>query len=264
MEIIMKVSFLGGGNMGCAIAGGMINSGNYAAENICISHPSGKSALTDGVKYTENNLEATEFADVVILCVKPNVIKSVLEEIKGLTDGKIVVSIAAGVSIFFIENIIGHDKKIIRVMPNTPALVGCGMSALCKNAAVDENEMKSVCNIFSSIGRTIIVSEEKMHAVTAVSGSGPAYIYMVMEALADGGVLCGLARSEAYMLAAQTVLGSAEMLLSTGKHPGELKDAVCSPGGTTIEAVASLEKNGMRSALIEAVLKCKEKSEKLM
>ena len=124
--------------------------------------------------------------------------------------------------------------------------------------------MKTVCDMFSAVGRTIVVPEGKMHAVTAVSGSGPAYIYMIMEALADGGVLCGLARSEAYTLAAQTVLGSAEMLLSTGKHPGELKDAVCSPGGTTIEAVASLEKSGLRSALIEAVLKCKEKSEKLV
>ena len=249
--------------MGCAIAGGMIRSGKYAAEDICISYFSGETA-ENGVRYTENNIEAAEFADVVMLCVKPNVIKSVLEEIKDSVKGKTVVSIAAGVSISFIENIIGNDKKIIRVMPNTPALVGCGMSALCGNSAVNGDEMKAVCDMFSAVGRTIVVPEGKMHAVTAVSGSGPAYIYMIMEALADGGVLCGLARSEAYTLAAQTVLGSAEMLLSTGKHPGELKDAVCSPGGTTIEAVASLEKSGLRSALIEAVLKCKEKSEKLV
>lgn len=250
--------------MGCAIAGGMINSGNYNAENICISDPADKPDKLSGVKYTKNNIEAVNFAEIVFICVKPAVIKNVLEEIKDSAEGKIIVSIAAGVSIAFIENIIGGNRKIIRVMPNTPALVGCGMSALCGNTNIGEQDMKTVCDMFSAVGKTIVVPEGKMHAVTAVSGSGPAYIYMIMEALADGGVLCGLAREEAYTLAAQTVLGSAEMLLSTGKHPGELKDSVCSPGGTTIEAVAVLEEKGLRGALIDAVVKCKEKSEKLV
>lgn len=250
--------------MGSAIAGGLVSSTRYDANNICISDPADNHAAIDGIKYTKNNIDAVEFAEIVILCVKPNVIKSVLNEIKSAVEDKVVISIAAGVGISIIENIIGNDKKIIRVMPNTPALVGCGMTALCKNSSADENDMKIACDIFSAVGRTIIVSEEKMHAVTAVSGSGPAYIYMIMEALADGGVLCGLTRTEAYTLAAQTVLGSAEMLLATGKHPGELKDAVCSPGGTTIEAVAALEQNALRGTLIDAVLKCKQKSEQLM
>lgn len=250
--------------MGSAIAGGIIGSGNYTAENICISDPSDKSETLKNVKYTKDNIEAVKWADIVVICVKPNIIASVLNEIKDCVCKQIVVSIAAGVSISFIENILGNDKKIVRVMPNTPALVGYGMSALCGNSSISENDMKMICNMFSAVGKTIVVPEEKMHAVTAVSGSGPAYIYMIIEALADGGVLCGLSRSEAYLLASQTVLGSAEMLLSTGKHPGELKDAVCSPGGTTIEAVAALEQKGLRSALIEAVLKCKQKSEKLM
>lgn len=250
--------------MGAAIAGGMINSGRYDAESICISDPADKSAAFNGVKYTKSNIEAVKMADIVIICVKPAVIQSVLNEIKPYIEKKIVVSIAAGINIGFIENIIGNDKKIIRVMPNTPALVGCAMSALCRNSEVTEEDMNIVCDMFSAIGRTMVVSEEKMHAVTAVSGSGPAYIYMVMEAMADGGVLCGLSRDDAYILAAQTVLGSAQMLLSTEKHPGELKDAVCSPGGTTIEAVAALEKSGLRGALIDAVLKCKQKSERLV
>lgn len=258
----MKLSFIGCGNMGSAIAKGLITSGFISPENICISDPCGAKAPLDGVNMTSDNVAAADFADIILLCVKPKIVPAVLAEIKGHT--KTVVSIAAGVTIASIEEIIGKDKEIIRVMPNTPAMVGCGMSAICKNTSATAETLENVVKIFSAVGKTVIIDEADIHAVTAVSGSGPAYIYMVMEALADGGVLCGLKREDAYLLAAQTVLGSAQMLLETGQHPGALKDAVCSPGGTTIEAVAELEKCGMRNAFIEAVRKCKEKSEKLV
>ena len=181
-----------------------------------------------------------------------------------------IISIAAGLSVEALQKMAeeGRDSqdlttKIIRVMPNTPAMVGEGMSALCRNKYVTEEEFQFVMKIFSGIGSAEEVDESLMDAVTGVSGSGPAYVYLFIEALADGGVLAGLPRDKAVKFAAQTVLGSARMVLETGKHPGELKDAVCSPAGTTIEGVRALEAEGLRYAVMSAVAASAEKSKNM-
>ena len=189
---------------------------------------------------------------------------AILESVKDLIgDEKIVVSIAAGKSISSMENIIGDDKKIIRTMPNTPALVNEGMSALCPNKNIEDEELKIVKGIFDSFGKSEVVGEYLIDSVIGVSGSSPAYVFMFIEAMADAAVVGGMPRKQAYNFAAQSVLGAAKMVLESGKHPGELKDMVCSPGGTTIEAVKVLENEGMRSSVINAVCACIEKSKEM-
>lgn len=217
-----------------------------------------------GVTPSEDNKTLAKWADILFLAVKPNVIYSVIDEIKKeVNPNTIIVSIAAGQSIEKIEKAFGKKIKLVRVMPNTPALVGEGMSALVPNSNLAEDELAVICNIFKVLGKAEIVSESMMDAVTAVSGSSPAYIFMIIEAMADGAVMGGLPRDKAYTFAAQAVLGSAKMVLETGTHPAELKDSVCSPAGTTIEAVKVLEERGLRSAVIEAMQACMEKSKKL-
>jgi pyrroline-5-carboxylate reductase len=187
----------------------------------------------------------------------------VLADIKNDLDGKAVVSIAAGWSGDMIKAFIGADKKVLRLMPNTPLLVGEGMTVFETPHTLEDDEFAFVETIFASLGLVERASQRQMDAVTAVSGSGPAYVFMFIEALADAGVLCGLPRAQAVKLAAQTLLGSAKMVLQTDSHPGALKDAVCSPGGTTIEAVKSLEESGFRGAVIKAVEQCAKKSQSL-
>ena len=185
----------------------------------------------------------------------------VIPEIRhAITDDTIIVSIAAGQPIERIENMFERSVKLVRVMPNTPALVGASMSAICCNDEITEDELVEIQTIFNSFGEAEVISEHLMDTVIGVSGSSPAYVYMFIEAMADAAVADGMPRAQAYKFAAQSVLGSAKMVLETGKHPGELKDAVCSPGGTTIEAVAQLEKSGFRSAVIEAQRACVQKS----
>ncbi len=254
--------------MASAIIDGIIRSGVAPAKNINVSDKdiSKLDAFKDkGINVFDDNKSATAGCDIIVIAVKPGIVKSVMTEISethGISE-KLIISIAAGVSLDALSGYIGKDAKIIRVMPNTPAMVGAGMSALCKNSFVTDSEMDMAQNLFSTFGRAVIVNEKQMDAVTAVSGSGPAYVYMFIEALADGGVLNGLSRDTAYTLAAQTVLGAAKTVLDTGIHPGALKDMVCSPGGTTIEAVASLENDGFRGSVINAVNVCAEKSSRL-
>lgn len=212
-----------------------------------------------GIK-TGENIDVLKHGDVVILAVKPDVYPVVLPECVGFE--KLFISIAAGVSIDYIKNILGEASRVVRVMPNTPALVGAGMTAICRDGAL-EDDIKSTESIFSAVGETVVTEEKHIDAVCGVSGSGPAYIFTMIEAMADGGVLKGLSRAEAIKLAAQTVLGSAKMVLETGNHPAQLRDAVCSPGGTTIEGVAALEDCGFRSAIINAVSAATEKSKAL-
>ena len=263
----MKLGFIGSGNMGKAIIGGVVKSGLYAAEDIIVSELSETAreavAKSLGVNTTYNNKSAAQ-ADILFLCVKPNVIYSVIDEIKGAVEKEtVVVSIAAGQSIEKIETAFGKTIKLVRVMPNTPALVGEGMAALSPNANVEKNELDRVAAVFNAIGKAEVVPEKLMDAVTAVSGSSPAYVFMFIEAMADAAVQGGMPRAQAYTFAAQAVLGSAKMVLETGLHPGVLKDQVCSPAGTTIDAVAVLEEKGMRSAVIEAMKACIEKSKSL-
>lgn len=264
----MKMGFIGAGNMGGAIIGGIVTSGIASAGDIIAADASENNRLLAGKKYgistTESNREAAE-ADIVFLCVKPNVIYTVIDEIaEYIKPGTIVVSIAAGQSLDRLSDAFGIDEiKLVRVMPNTPALVGEGMAAVVPNDNVSKEEADYILKIFSSLGRAEIVGEYLMDAVTAVSGSSPAYVFMFIEAMADAAVQGGMPRQQAYTFAAQAVLGSAKMVLDTGRHPGELKDMVCSPAGTTIEAVDVLEQEGMRSAVIKAMKACIEKSKSM-
>ena len=188
--------------------------------------------------------------------------EEVIRELRPCLNGKAIVSIAAGWTLERLETVLaGTGATCMRVMPNTPAMVSEGMTAICEESSMSDEDF--VKGIFDALGKTVILPENLFDGVTALSGSGPAYVYMFIEAMADAAVLEGIPRKKAYEMAAQTVLGSALMVLSTGNHPGELKDAVCSPGGTTIEAVASLEKNGLRSAVIDAIRVCAEKSRKM-
>lgn len=263
-----KIGFIGAGNMAGAIIGGIIKSNLVESQNVIASAKTmtNLNKLKDeyNINVTLDAREVVKNSDIVFMAVKPNIFDGVLEGVKDLIgDGKIVVSIAAGKSISSMENIIGDDKKIIRTMPNTPALVNEGMSALCPNKNIEDEELKIVKGIFDSFGKSEVVGEYLIDSVIGVSGSSPAYVFMFIEAMADAAVVGGMPRKQAYNFAAQSVLGAAKIVLESGKHPGELKDMVCSPGGTTIEAVKVLENEGMRSSVINAVCACIEKSKEM-
>ncbi len=263
----MKIGFIGCGNMGGAIIGGIINAKITAPGDVIVydANPAAVENMKNEYDVTgAADGAAASAADVLLLCVKPNVIYAVIDDIKdAVGEDTLIISIAAGQSIDAIETAFGKKIKLIRVMPNTPALVGEGMSALSPNKNVTDAELKTALELFSSFGKAEIVPEKLMDAVTAVSGSSPAYVFMFIEAMADAAVIGGMPRNQAYTFAAQSVLGSAKMVIETGKHPGELKDMVCSPAGTTIEAVASLESMGMRAAVIEAMRACMDKSKEM-
>ena len=254
--------------MAGAIIDGILSSGLFQKEEITVCDKA-KEALKkfEGLCVSQNNLDVLS-CGYVVLAVKPNVLRSVLEEIanSGSDFSNIVfISIVAGACIEDIRSSLGSNAKVIRVMPNTPAMVGEGMSVLASHdETVTEQEFSIARNIFDSVGKTEVISEKLMDSVTGVSGSGPAYVYMLIEAMADAGVHEGLPRDMAYRLAAQTVLGASKTVLETGEHPAKLKDAVCSPGGTTIEAVAKLEEKGFRSAVIDAIHVCVKKAKTLL
>lgn len=214
-----------------------------------------------GVCPAADNADCVRSAKIVVLAVKPQFYDAVLRDIKDVvTEENIIISIAPGISVESVRERLHSRVRIVRCMPNTPAMIGEGMTGVCYDARqFDEEEQADIAAFFNSFGRMELLPETLMNAVTCVSGSSPAYVYMFIEALADAGVKYGMPRNVAYRMAAQTVAGSAKMVLETGKHPGELKDNVCSPGGTTICAVASLEENGLRSALIKASDACYEK-----
>ena len=262
---MMKIGFIGAGNMASAMIGGMINSKSVMANDIIASAKSDSTlnriSETFRINVTKDSKEVVKLSDVIVVAVKPYMYESILEEVKQYIDNnKIIVTIAAGKSITDVENIIGQDKKIIRTMPNTPSLVNEGMSALCPNKNITEEELEIVKNIYGSFGEYEVVNENLIDAVIGVSGSSPAYVFMFIEAMADCAVSYGMSRPQAYKFAAQAVMGSAKMVLESGKHPGELKDMVCSPGGTTIEAVKTLEIEGMRKSVIKGMEACIKKS----
>lgn len=259
------ITFIGGGNMASAIIGGLLSSKIADKEHIIATakHETSVARLqeTFGIMATTDNKAAAAMADILFLAVKPGMFAEVIPQIRdAVKPDTVFVSIAAGQTMARIEALFERPIKLIRSMPNTPALVGASMSAICANASVSETELEEVKAIFDSFGKSEIISESLMDAVVGVSGSSPAYVYLFIEAMADAAVADGMPRAQAYKFAAQSVLGSAKMVLETGKHPGELKDAVCSPSGTTIEAVAALERNGFRSAVIEAQRACSQKS----
>ncbi|MDO4805136.1 MAG: pyrroline-5-carboxylate reductase [Lachnospiraceae bacterium] len=261
----MKISVIGCGNMASAIIGGILAAGFANAEDITASDKyeaaREKAGKAFGIKTTGDNKECVRGAELVLFAIKPNVFPEAGAELADvITDGQLVLSIMAGKTIATLEAVLGADKKIVRAMPNTPALVGEGITGYCPNRNVADEELAVCADLISSFSEAEQVPESLMGVVTSVSGSSPAYVYMFIEAMADAAVADGMPRAQAYHFAAQTVLGSAKMVLETGKHPGELKDMVCSPGGTTIEGVVTLEQMGFRSAVIEAVRACTEKA----
>ena len=266
--IRMKLGFIGTGNMASAIMGGIIKNNVIPAEEIIgadLFAPGRERAQKEyGINVTADNKEVAQKAETIILSVKPQFYESVIADIKDVvTDKQIIITIAPGKTLAWLAEQFGKDVKIVRTMPNTPAMVGEGMTAVCPNEHLTEDEIAYVKSLLESFSRAEIVPERLMDVVTAVSGSSPAYVFMLIEAMADAAVSGGMPRKQAYQFAAQAVLGSAKMVLDTGKHPGELKDMVCSPAGTTIEAVRTLEELGFRSSIIEAMKVCEEMSRSL-
>lgn len=264
----MKIGFIGCGNMGSAMIGGMLKKGLFNKEEIIVSNLTAEGSRRSreklGVVTTMDNCQVVRQADIIFLAVKPQFYEEVLAQVKDvLTASHMLVGIAPGKTLAWLEEKCGQPLKIVRMMPNTPALVGEGMTGVCKNERVTEEDLKIICEITDSFGRTEVVPERLMDAVGAVSGCSPAYVFMFIEAMADAAVAQGMPRKQAYGFAAQAVLGSAKMVLETGMHPGELKDMVCSPSGTTIEGVRILEKAGMRSAVFEALTGAAEKGKKM-
>ncbi|MGF2615148.1 pyrroline-5-carboxylate reductase [Rossellomorea vietnamensis] len=264
-----KIGFIGSGNMAKAILGGLLSSGIASSGNVTASAMTEKTIREINKEFnietTKDNVAVAQTSDYLFLAVKPDQYKSVIEEVKGaLKEKTIVITIAAGVTLRSLGEQLGQEVKIVRTMPNTPSLVGEGMSALCPNENVTADELAEVVELFSSFGRAEVLEEHLMDAVPAVSGSSPAYVFMFIEALADGAVKQGISREKAYKMAAQAVLGAAKMVLETETHPGALKDAVCSPGGATIEAVSTLEKTGFRASVLSAMESCYKKSANMM
>lgn len=261
------LGFIGTGFMGTALIKGVINSGKIAPERIYLydidTSKAEKLASETGANPARSNLEAAEKSDVVLLAVKPGMVKTALEPVKDMLAGKLLISIAVGVPVKTYRDILGEKSRVIRVMPNTPAMVGEGMTLICSDGSATAEDIEKAMAIFGSVGKAEMLEEKLMNEVTALTSSSPAYVFMFIEAMADAAVLSGIPRNLSYKLAAQAVLGSAKMVLETGKHPGELKDQVCSPAGTTIEAVAALEKNGFRFAVLDAMNECTKRAREI-
>ena len=261
----MKIGFVGCGNMATAIIKGIIKKQIIEEENIMASAKT-KTTLERvqrelGIKVSMDNSEVVKNSDIVVLAVKPQYYQEVIEQIKDtVSDDQIIISIAPGKTLAWLQDCFGKSVKLVRTMPNTPALVGEGMTGACRNEYVTDEDYATVLQILGSFGEAETIPENLMDVCVSVSGSSPAYIYILIEAMADGAVADGMPRAQAYKFAAQSVLGSAKMVLETGKHPGELKDQVCSPGGTTMEAVRVLEEKGFRSSVIEAMKACVRKA----
>ncbi|XP_071100981.1 pyrroline-5-carboxylate reductase 2-like isoform X1 [Haliotis cracherodii] len=252
-----RVGFLGAGKMAQALASGFVKTGLVQAGNITASrrHPEAPNILKDmGVMVTGDNKEVVRRSNLVFIAVKPNMVEAVLKDIaETVTVDNLIISIAAGITIATLQKELPPGTRLIRVVPNLPALVGQGAAVLSRGITAGEEDVSLVMTLVRSVGQCDEVPESLQDSATGVSGSGPAYAFAAIEALSDGGVKMGLPRDLAMKLAAQTMLGAAKMVLESGKHPGQLKDEVCSPGGTTIAAMHKLEKAGFRGALIDAV-----------
>jgi pyrroline-5-carboxylate reductase len=268
MPLGKKIAFLGSGNMAEALVKGLLAAGTAAAAEVVCAEPRAdrreELRKRHGVAVTASNLEAVRQAQVLVLSVKPQVMEALLDEIAPAVDpSKLVVSIAAGVPIAAIARRLGAGARIVRTMPNTPALVGEGATALARGPHATEADLSEAVALFEAVGTAVVVDEDLLDAVTGVSGSGPAFVFLAVEALADGGVKMGLPRPIALALAAQTVAGAGRLVLETGEHPGKLKDQVTSPAGTTIAGVHALEAAGFRAALIAAVEAATRRSREL-
>lgn len=262
-----NVALIGAGQMAEALIGGFLESGLLTASRLWATDPSAERrdlvGRRYGIRVGADNREAADWAFVVILAVKPQTLSAVVDELAGALAGKLVISIAAGVPLRQIAERLKSEARLIRVMPNAPALLRAGVSALAAGPTVAEKDAKLARRLLETVGRVVEVGEPLMDAVTGLSGSGPAYAFLMIEALADGGVKMGLPRDVAVTLAAQTLAGAAKMWIETGEHPGGLKDRVASPGGTTIAGLHELEKGGLRSVLMKAVEAATERSKTL-
>ena len=262
----MKLGFIGAGNMGSAIIKGILSQGCIAPHDIYISRK--RPALSaefaaQGVQITGSNIELAKAVDCVVIAVKPIYVQQVLDEVYDYLKDKLVISIVAGWTHDMLCSALPDCTRFVRVMPNTPLAVGEGMSLISSRYTCTESEFAFTKQIFECAGKVAVVEDHVFSPAMGISGCGPAFVYQFIEALADGAVRYGVPRALAYELAAQTLVGASKMVLETGEHPGKLKDAVCSPGGTTIEGVYALEKGGMRAAVIDAVGATIEKNQKL-
>jgi pyrroline-5-carboxylate reductase len=264
----LRVAILGTGKMGGILLQAFLKNNLAAADQIfaTVHHPDRALALSAqfGVEVTTDNLAAAQNADVILLGVKPIQVPGIIEQIKpALSAKKLVLSFAASVTTRSIEDAAGCDLGVIRAMPNTPAMLAAGITALCAGRFASEEQMAIAQRIFQTVGRTVVVDEKHMDAVTGLSGSGPAFLYIIIEALAEAGVNVGLPRDVATLLAAQTALGSARMVLETGYHPALLKDAVTTPAGCTVDGILELEEGGLRVTLIKAVKRATQRAREL-
>jgi len=264
----VRVAVLGAGKMGGILLQAFLKENLFAADKIrgTVSHAERALALSTqwGVDVSTNNLEAVRQSDLILIGVKPFQVPDLIAEIKpALTPAKTLVTFAASVKTRSIEEAAGLDIAVVRAMPNTPSALGAGVAALCRGRFVKNEQMELAQRLFETVGRTVLVDEKHMDAVTGLSGSGPAYLYIIIEALAEAGVKVGLPRDIATQLAAQTAFGAAKMVLETGYHPALLKDAVTTPAGCTIDGILELEEGGLRVTLIKAVMRATERAKQL-
>jgi pyrroline-5-carboxylate reductase len=265
---LVRVAILGAGKMGGILLQAFLKENLFAADRIhaTVGHAERALALSTqwGVDVSTNNLEAVRQSDLILVGVKPFQVPELIAEIKpALTPAKTLVSFAASVKTRSIEEAAGMDLAVVRAMPNTPSALGAGAAALCRGRFVSDQQMELAQRLFETVGRTVLVDEKHMDAVTGLSGSGPAYLYIIIEALAEAGVKVGLPRDIATQLAAQTAYGAAKMVLETGYHPALLKDAVTTPAGCTIDGILELEEGGLRVTLIKAVMRATERAKEL-
>lgn len=263
-----KVAFLGAGKMGGIIMQALLKSGMLSTKLTCatVAHEERAKTLAAKlkVKVGTDNVNAAKGADIIVIGVKPQVVEDVVREISAhITPKQVIVSVAASVPTSMIERNLPPNVPVIRAMPNTPCLLGAGMTAICKGKHASAEDVAMTCRMFDVVGRTVVVDEKHMDAVTALSASGPAYIYIILESLAEAGVKVGLPRDIATLLAAQTTLGAARVVLETGDHPALLKDAVTTPAGCTIDAIMELEEGKLRVTLIKAVVKAAQRAKEL-
>jgi pyrroline-5-carboxylate reductase len=263
-----RIAVVGAGKMGGILLEAFLRSGLFAplAAHATVQHAEKAASLAKRLNITvdTNNVAAAQNAHIVLICVKPQVVEEVAREIgPTLTPGQLVISVAASVPTSLIEKAIQKNVPVVRAMPNTPCTVGAGMTALCKGKFAEKEHLEVAAALFNTVGRTVIVDEKHMDAVTGLSASGPAYIYIILESLAEAGVKVGLPRDIATLLAAQTTMGAAKVVLETGDHPALLKDAVTTPAGCTVDGLLELEEGGLRVTLIKAVVKATHRAKEL-
>lgn len=262
------LALLGAGKMGSILLQALLRDGPFASTNMIatVHHEERARALSEqlGIAVSTDNAAAAAKADIILIGVKPSTVADVVQSIRGsLTSQKLVISFAASVPTRAIEEGAGVDVPVIRAMPNTPCLLAAGVTALCRGRFVTDAHMATALGIFNTVGRTVVVDERHMDAVTGLSGSGPAFIYIIIESLAEAGVKVGLPRDIATLLASQTTFGAAKMVLETGSHPALLKDAVTTPAGCTMDGILELEEGGLRVTLIKAVMRATERARQL-